>query len=150
MWRWLVNFTPQPLYPWGVGRPGEPQGRSGRCGEKRKVLVQLLCGSVSSFNCQRRKLNEPLLVADCDKQRSLVSVPSRAAHRLTPSHVTAGENKAVSIDWLLIMLRFVSWTKEWNSLHKPNCNSVCSHNIPTLFPSLDQINPLKTKRVCFI
>jgi hypothetical protein len=38
-WGWVVNFTPQPLYPRGnslwypLGRNlGEPQSRSGRCG----------------------------------------------------------------------------------------------------------------------
>jgi hypothetical protein len=39
-WRWVVSFTPRPLYPRGKSprypldrRLGGPQGRSGRCGE---------------------------------------------------------------------------------------------------------------------
>jgi hypothetical protein len=41
-WRWVVSFTPQPLYSQGKDpwypldrRLGGPQSRSGRCGEKK-------------------------------------------------------------------------------------------------------------------
>jgi hypothetical protein len=39
-WRWVVSFTPLPLYPWGKSpgtldrRLGGPQSRSGRRGEE--------------------------------------------------------------------------------------------------------------------
>jgi hypothetical protein len=41
-WRWVVSFTPRPLYPQGKSprypldrRLGEPQSRSGRGGEEK-------------------------------------------------------------------------------------------------------------------
>jgi hypothetical protein len=44
-WRWVVSFTPQPLYPQGKipwyqldGRLGGPQSRSGRGGEQKSSL----------------------------------------------------------------------------------------------------------------
>jgi hypothetical protein len=45
-WRWIVSFTPLPLYPRGNGlrfpldgRLGEPQSRSGCCGEEKNVAL---------------------------------------------------------------------------------------------------------------
>jgi len=42
-WRWVVSFTPQPLYPWGKSpwypldrRLGGPYSQSGRGGEEKK------------------------------------------------------------------------------------------------------------------
>jgi hypothetical protein len=43
-WRWVVSFTPQPLYPWGksprypLDRLDGPQSRSGRCGDEKHLL----------------------------------------------------------------------------------------------------------------
>jgi hypothetical protein len=44
-WKWMVSFTPRPLYPWKKSplypldrRLGGPQSRSGRCGAERNVL----------------------------------------------------------------------------------------------------------------
>jgi hypothetical protein len=47
-WRWLVSFTPRPLYPRGKSprypldmRFGEPQSQSGRSGEENNLLILL-------------------------------------------------------------------------------------------------------------
>jgi hypothetical protein len=57
-WRWVVSFTPRPLYPLGKScwcplnrRMGEPQSRSGCCGDKKKTCN---CRDLTEVNvCSR-------------------------------------------------------------------------------------------------
>jgi hypothetical protein len=50
-WKWVVGYTPRPLYPQGKSpwypldrKLGEPQSRSGRGGEEKIILKWILNG----------------------------------------------------------------------------------------------------------
>jgi hypothetical protein len=59
-WRWVVSFTPRPLYPWGKSpwypfncRLGGLQSRSGRGGENKKKSHHCLCRELNPGHLAR-------------------------------------------------------------------------------------------------
>jgi hypothetical protein len=82
-WRWVVNFTPRPLYPRGKrpGYPldrrlGGPQSRSGRFGEEKNSWP---CRDSNPDPSVVHPVASPIIIEYTTKKKTLFTKPTRMA-----------------------------------------------------------------------
>jgi hypothetical protein len=104
-WRWVVSFTPRPLYPRGERRLGGPQNRSGRRGEEKildptgtRIPTPLSCSpwpvaipapnvNTQTWNCSNDALNQR---RNSGTWKEDTPLPDVCSHGTTRQHTQQG------------------------------------------------------------
>jgi len=126
VWRWVVNFTPRPLYP-------VPQNRSGGFGEEKSLLRSPLfwdstqrrlvaCCQYFRATCRYRNVGNKLRCVRSEKSegerlksRRKVTCPCRDSNRTTVQPLTQSRYRLMSLGIQTILYNFrkknkvISW-----------------------------------------